>query len=332
MNATKTAAKKKPIPTTITIPPRKLLKDLAITDNGDLLPNTKGPALRFIALDAITCLPQVRTVFKIDTLQQLADDIKARGMLQPVLLRPSSEDGKYLVIAGERRVRAAWMIGLRAVPAIVGDATAEQADEMQLAEYIQREELSLADTARAVRQLFDREGKLDKVAAIVHKSKSWVCKHLAVTQPDFGWRAKRLLENGTTEDLELLTLVSSIEKLDWKAATDIEEGILAGTCDRAKARTILQNVKATIAQAKQEEADAKARAKGAAPATVVMPGMNGVTLGQEARKLIPGIKVVLASGYAAPALADEDSSIRDFHFINKPYRMAETVKKLRTAG
>jgi CheY-like chemotaxis protein len=65
---------------------------------------------------------------------------------------------------------------------------------------------------------------------------------------------------------------------------------------------------------------------------VVMPDMNGVALGQAARKLIPGITVLLASGYPAPALTDENSSIRDFHFISKPYRMAEIVKKLRMAG
>jgi PAS domain S-box-containing protein len=65
---------------------------------------------------------------------------------------------------------------------------------------------------------------------------------------------------------------------------------------------------------------------------VVMPDMNGVALGQAARKLIPGITVLLASGYPAPALTGENSSIRDFHFISKPYRMAEIVKKLRMAG
>jgi PAS domain S-box-containing protein len=64
---------------------------------------------------------------------------------------------------------------------------------------------------------------------------------------------------------------------------------------------------------------------------VVMPDMNGVALGQEARKLIPGIKVLLVSGYPTPAMSDADSSIRDFQFVSKPYRMAEIVKKLRTA-
>lgn len=62
---------------------------------------------------------------------------------------------------------------------------------------------------------------------------------------------------------------------------------------------------------------------------VLMPGMTGIALGQEARKLVPGIKVVLASGYPVPALAVEDNGFKDFDFINKPYRMTEIAKTLR---
>jgi DNA-binding NtrC family response regulator len=65
---------------------------------------------------------------------------------------------------------------------------------------------------------------------------------------------------------------------------------------------------------------------------VLMPGMDGITLGREARKLVPGIKVILASGFPAPALAENNSDLRDFDFIKKPYRMAEIIKMLRKAG
>ena len=62
---------------------------------------------------------------------------------------------------------------------------------------------------------------------------------------------------------------------------------------------------------------------------IMMPGMNGITLGQEARKLMPKLKVLLASGYPAPALEEEKSELREFDFINKPYRMSEIMKMLR---
>ena len=64
---------------------------------------------------------------------------------------------------------------------------------------------------------------------------------------------------------------------------------------------------------------------------VVMPGMSGIDLGRNARHLIPGIKVVLASGYTASVPTKGNSGAEDFKFIQKPYRMSEIVKMLRMA-
>jgi PAS domain S-box-containing protein len=65
---------------------------------------------------------------------------------------------------------------------------------------------------------------------------------------------------------------------------------------------------------------------------VVMPGMSGIELGHQARALIPDIKVLLASGYAAPALKSNHVAVDDFPLVAKPYRVAEIMKKLRAAG
>jgi CheY-like chemotaxis protein len=65
---------------------------------------------------------------------------------------------------------------------------------------------------------------------------------------------------------------------------------------------------------------------------IVMPGMSGIDLGRNARSLIPGIKVVLASGYTASAPIKRKNSREDFKFIQKPYRMSEIVKMLRMSG
>jgi CheY-like chemotaxis protein len=64
---------------------------------------------------------------------------------------------------------------------------------------------------------------------------------------------------------------------------------------------------------------------------LVMPGLSGIELGQAARALMPTMKIVLASGYPQPEVAGRGAGLRDFHFISKPYRMAEIVKKLREA-
>jgi CheY-like chemotaxis protein len=65
---------------------------------------------------------------------------------------------------------------------------------------------------------------------------------------------------------------------------------------------------------------------------VVMPGMNGVQLGRRARELVPGIKVILASGFANPAVAAKEDSLQGFEFLPKPYRVGDVVKRLRTLG
>jgi CheY-like chemotaxis protein len=65
---------------------------------------------------------------------------------------------------------------------------------------------------------------------------------------------------------------------------------------------------------------------------VVMPDMDGIMLAREARKLIPGIAILLASGYPAPMVGEESTDIGDFQFISKPYRMAEILKRLRGAS
>lgn len=62
---------------------------------------------------------------------------------------------------------------------------------------------------------------------------------------------------------------------------------------------------------------------------VVMPGMNGIVLGEEARKLNPRINVILASGFHATAMAELGANAQDFHFLPKPFRMAEVAKILR---
>ena len=65
---------------------------------------------------------------------------------------------------------------------------------------------------------------------------------------------------------------------------------------------------------------------------IVMPGMDGVTLGQQARKLLPGINVILVSGYSAHHLSRPGLDLSEFHFLKKPFRMAEVARMLRKAA
>ena len=102
---------------------------------------------------------QPRTEFDPEHLKELADSIKQRGVIQPLLVRQRrGADGvtRYELIAGERRWRAAREAGLTAVPAIVRQATDEEVLEMALVENLQREDLNPIEEARAYDQLATR--------------------------------------------------------------------------------------------------------------------------------------------------------------------------------
>jgi ParB family chromosome partitioning protein len=99
---------------------------------------------------------QPRVDMRQDSLENLADSIRAQGVVQPIVARPLSKtDGvqKYEIIAGERRWRAAQLAGLEAIPAVIRDVPDEAAIAMALIENIQRENLNPLEEARALDRL-----------------------------------------------------------------------------------------------------------------------------------------------------------------------------------
>jgi ParB family transcriptional regulator, chromosome partitioning protein len=97
---------------------------------------------------------QPRTRMDEGALAELADSIKAQGVMQPVLVRPIG-DKRYEIIAGERRVRAAAIAGLTEVPVLVRDVPDESAAAMALIENIQREDLNPLEEAQGVQRLIN---------------------------------------------------------------------------------------------------------------------------------------------------------------------------------
>jgi len=112
------------------------------------------PGLEHVALDLIDPNPfQPRRAFPEDSLKELADSIRATGLVQPVLLRKL--DARYQLIAGERRWRAAHLAGLSAIPALIRPITDEQALEQALTENLLREDLNPIEVAHAYQSLQD---------------------------------------------------------------------------------------------------------------------------------------------------------------------------------
>ena len=140
---------------------------------------------------------QPRRSFHEESLTELAQSIKAQGLMQPVLLRPRPQGG-YELVAGERRWRAAGLAGLRSVPAVIREVTDQQASVMALIENIQREDLRPLDEAAALQRLNDEFGLThQEVADAVGKSRAAVTNALRLLSLEPA--VKNLLNEGALE-------------------------------------------------------------------------------------------------------------------------------------
>jgi ParB family chromosome partitioning protein len=141
-----------------------LIPDSALDLDLEQFPNRK-PSLRVVPIDEIKANPeQPRQVFEPDDLAQLADSITAHGVLTPLVVR--RHEGRYVLIAGERRLRASALAGMTEVPVIVRDADdpSEQL-ELALVENLQRVDLDPVEAARGFQRLIDDYGYTQEAVA-----------------------------------------------------------------------------------------------------------------------------------------------------------------------
>jgi ParB family chromosome partitioning protein len=159
---------------------------------------------------------QPRTRMDEGALAELADSIRAQGIMQPILVRPLDETkGRYEIIAGERRFRAAQMAGLTEVPVLVREVADEHAAAMALIENIQREDLNPLEEAQGVKRLLDEFGLThEQAATAIGRSRS-----------------------ATSNLLRLLNLASPLQTM-----------LLAGDIDMGHARALLAVDSATQIQ------------------------------------------------------------------------------------
>ncbi|HEY1660536.1 MAG TPA: ParB/RepB/Spo0J family partition protein [Candidatus Sulfotelmatobacter sp.] len=107
-----------------------------------------------LPLDSIDKNPyQTRSNFQEEALRELADSIKDNGVVQPIVVRPAEQPGRYLLVLGERRLRASKMADRATIPAIVRRLSPQQAAEMTVLENVQREDLNPIEQAEAYRVL-----------------------------------------------------------------------------------------------------------------------------------------------------------------------------------
>ena len=120
---------------------------------------------------------QPRTVFDEDALNELANSIKTHGVIQPIIVK--EDNGRYIIIAGERRWRASRLAGLKTIPCVIKDYTEQEISEIAIIENLQREDLNPIESAKAIKNLINQYNLTqDEVADKIGKSRPAVANTL----------------------------------------------------------------------------------------------------------------------------------------------------------
>lgn len=179
---------------------------------------------------------QPRVDMHPDTLEELANSIRAQGVVQPIVVRPVTAD-KYEIIAGERRWRAAQLAGLHEIPAVIRDVPDQAAMAMALIENIQREELNPMEESMALHRLIEEFGLThQQTADAVGRSRASVSnllRLLSLTED-----VKRMLENGDLEMGHARALLSLSGELQSQTArTVVGKGLSVRETEKLVKRT-----------------------------------------------------------------------------------------------
>lgn len=181
--------------------------------------NTAAPAgeptgAREIPIELIRRNPdQPRRRFGEAEIGELADSIREKGVLQPVLLRPApGVPGEYQLVAGERRWRASQQAGLRAMPALVRELDDQQVLEIAIVENVQRSDLGVVEEALSYKALMERFSRTqEEVSKVVGKSRPHVANALRLlTLPD---EVQTLLADGRLTAGHARTLVGHTDAI-----------------------------------------------------------------------------------------------------------------------
>jgi ParB family chromosome partitioning protein len=196
---------------------------------------------------------QVREEFEDDEngLAELGRSLRKR-QLQAIVVRPN-RDGRekpYLLVAGERRHRAAILEGLPQLRARVMEMDDEEAEDMQLAENIHRKNLTQIEEAKKIQRDLDSLGNVEAVLEKHHKSRAWLSKTLSLL--NLPAQAKRLVIENVSADIEVINTVKTIEKIDPVKAKELVDD-LKGTRGKSNARDKVAAIKEEIKPSKKKK-------------------------------------------------------------------------------
>jgi ParB family chromosome partitioning protein len=193
---------------------------------------------------------QPRVDMSQESLEELADSIRAQGLVQPIVVRPVG-DGRYEIVAGERRWRASRMAGLESVPALIKDVSDRSAIAMALIENIQRENLNPMEEANALFRLREEfELTHQQAAEAVGKSRASVTNLLRLR--NLNDAVKKLVENCDLEMGHARALLALEGEIQTDTASQIVE---KGLSVRETEQLIRRLLNPKKAQQKQSDSD-----------------------------------------------------------------------------
>ncbi|MBO4953544.1 MAG: ParB/RepB/Spo0J family partition protein [Clostridia bacterium] len=197
---------------------------------------------------------QPRKQFDEEKLQILADSIKTHGVIQPILVK-EREKGYYMIIAGERRWRAAKLAGLKTIPAVVKNLEEQKVMEVALVENLQREDLNPIDTAKGYQFLAEKFNLTqEEISARVGKSRSAIANTLRLlTLPEFV--QDKLFDGALTEGH-----ARSLIGLSEKDALAIAEKIIADGLSVRATEELIRRLKKPTTQKTSPEKNVHHRA------------------------------------------------------------------------
>lgn len=178
---------------------------------------------------------QPRDSFDEMRLDELAASIAAQGIIEPLVVSAHSErPGRYMLVAGERRWRAARMAGLTRVPVVLRDLPQEQRLAVQLVENIDREALTVLEEAAAVARLIEAGHRPKAVAEMLGKPPAWVSLRRKIAAHRGG--LDYVVAKGITRDAETLAMLAELEEI---APEGFGELVSLEKIRRADARAVL---------------------------------------------------------------------------------------------
>lgn len=218
-----------------------------MADVSTAAPVAGGPAPLGSLLPVEALIPnpdQPRRQFDTEALAELTASIREKGVVQPLIVRPTSVPGKFEIVAGERRWRAAQAAELHEVPVVVRDYSDEEVLQIAIIENIQRADLNALEEALAYRQLVDRFGHTqEKLALSLSRSRSHIANTLRLlTLPP---QVLNLVQDGKLSAGHARALITSPDSV--KLALDVvKRGLSVRETERLAQKPLASNGKPKV--------------------------------------------------------------------------------------